>query len=117
MNEVISGERAKVLNPFEHYSDEQIRYNEYTKDLYYQDYLLNNIRYLYSLNSEGTRQQQCGCFDNDLMKTIIDLYRTCGIDASLTMLTVELPKLRKNHPDVYNTYLDEEAFEMNDFSY
>lgn len=117
MNEVISGERAKVLNPFEHYSDEQIRYNEYTKDLYYHDYLLNNIRYLYSLNSEGTRQQQCGCFDNDLMKTIIDLYRTCGIDGSITMLTAELPKLRKNHPDVYNTYLDEEAFKMNDYSY
>lgn len=117
MKEIISGERAEVLNPFEHYSDEQIRYNEYTKDLYYQDYLLNNIRYLYSLNSEGTRQQQCGCFDNDLMKTIIDLYRTCGIDASLTVLTVELSKLRKNHPDIYNTYLDEEAFKMSDYSY
>ena len=51
------------------------------------------------------------------MKTIIDLYRTCGIDASLTVLTVELSKLRKNHPDIYNTYLDEEAFKMSDYSY
>lgn len=25
--------------------------------------------------------------------------------------------LRKNHPDIYNTYLDEEAFKMSDYSY
>lgn len=110
MNEIITGKKAETLNPFEHYTDEQFEYMKYSEERCYKDYLLNSVRYLYSLNGNGERNKVIANFDNELMRTIINLYRTCGIDGSLTVLKQKLLEFVRKKPELYEISIDKNAF-------